>query len=208
MSLQKITSEKPELTSRGIEEEILNRCLSSKQLEIAGEYESARLALGDRWQRVGERPNLIGLSEPTQAELLLRAGTLSGWIGSAQQIEGAQEFAKDLISESARMFERLGLVEKAADAQVDLAVCYWRAGALDEARVMLHQVLDQTAPDSESRLRSLANLALLERVAGRFREALKIQTEAAPLFEASSNHALRGNFHNVCAQVLKELGLA
>jgi tetratricopeptide (TPR) repeat protein len=178
-------------------------------LESIGEYEKARIELAGRWNGVGQRPNLSGLSDGTQAELLLRAGTLSGWIGSAQQIEGAQEFAKNLISESARKFQQLGLGEREADASIDLAICYWREGALDEARVTLNEVLTKLKETtSEVRLRALANLALLERVAGRYKDALQIQTQAADLFEQSSNHALRGNFHNVYAQVLKELGLA
>src|SRR4030095_4975880 len=209
MSLQRLASSEPYVHPSVDEVGVLNLCECAKELEAAGEYEAARAQLSDRWQRVGERPRLDGLSEVAQAHLLLRAGTLSGWIGSARQIEGAQEFAKDLISESARMFQGPALNEKFADAQVDLAVCYWREGALDEARVTLHEVLDRTAEQKiEPRLRALANLALLERVAGRYTVALQIQTEAAPLFNESSNHALRGNFHNVYAQVLKELGLA
>lgn len=209
MTLQRIASDGTAVVINGSNEDVERRCLLAKELEAAGEYEAARIALSDRWRHVGDRPNVDGLTDVTQAELLLRVGTLSGWIGSAQQIDGAQEVAKDLISESARRFEQLGLAERAADAQVDLAVCYWRSGALDEARVTLHEVLHRIGDQKcEPRLRSLANLALLERVAGRYGEALKIQTQAAPLFEESSNHALRGNFHNVCAQVLKELGLA
>ena len=209
MSLQRLASSEPYVHPSVDELGVLNCCECAKELEVAGEYEAARAQLSDRWQRVGERPRLDGLSEVAQAHLLLRAGTLSGWIGSARQIEGAQEFAKDLISESARTFQRLGLNEKFADAQVDLAVCYWREGALDEARVTLQEVLDTTAEQKiEPRLRALANLALLERVAGRYTVALQIQTQAAPLFNESNNHALRGNFHNVYAQVLKELGLA
>ena len=209
MNLQRLVADGAESIIKSIDHDVQQQCFLAKELEGAGEYEAARAALGDRWSRIGHRPNLDGLNNETQAELLLRAGTLSGWIGSAQQIDGAQEIAKDLISESARRFEQLGLAEKAADAHVDLAVCYWRSGALDEARVTLHEVLNTLGEAKcEPRLRSLANLALLERVAGRYGEALKIQTQAAPLFEESNNHALRGNFHNVCAQVLKELGLA
>jgi tetratricopeptide (TPR) repeat protein len=209
MSLQRLAGSEPYLAIPVADEEVLHRCQVAKDLEAAGEHEAARGQLADRWQRVGERPRLDGLSEATQAELLLRAGTLSGWIGSTRQMEGAQEFAKDLISESARRFDLLGLQEKVADAQVDLAVCYWREGALDEARVTLNEVLNLSLDqNSEPKLRALANLALLERVAGRFREALDIQTNAAPLFNESANHLLRGNFHNVHAQVLKELGVA
>jgi tetratricopeptide (TPR) repeat protein len=209
MSLQRLAESESYLAIPVADEEVLQRCRVAKDLEAAGEHEAARGQLADRWQRVGERPKLEGLGEVAQAELLLRAGTLSGWIGSTRQMEGAQEFAKDLISESARRFDRLGLDEKVADARVDLAVCYWREGALDEARVTLNEVLGLSLEEKcEPKLRAVANLALLERVAGRFREALDIQTKAAPLFNDSSNHPLRGNFHNVHAQVLKELGVA
>src|SRR4030095_2295678 len=88
------------------------------------------------------RPETIGLEENSKAELLLRSGTLTGWLGRAKQILGAQEVAKDLISESAALFESLGLPEKVAEARVDLAICYWREGGLDEARVPLKLVLD------------------------------------------------------------------
>jgi hypothetical protein len=108
-------------------------CARAKQLEEAGKFEEARLALGEFWQRVGDRPKVEGLDDPSRAALLLRAGALSGWIGSARQIPGAQEVAKDLISESSTIFERLGLSEKVAEARVDLGICYWREGALDEA---------------------------------------------------------------------------
>src|SRR3954466_7255789 len=66
---------------------------------------------------------------------------LTGWIGSAKQIEGAQELAKNLISESIRSFEALRGVERIAEAQSDLAVCYWREGAFDDARVLLYEAL-------------------------------------------------------------------
>ena len=192
-------------TSRAAE--VRNRCLRAKQLAEAGDYEGARAALGEFWHRIGDRPKLEGLDGATQAELLLRAGSLSGWIGSASQIEGAQESAKDLISESARIFGDLGLTDKVAEAQIDLAVCYWRAGALDEARVTLRDVLDMLGESKgEQRLRTLANLALVEWSAKRYKDALRIQMEAAPLFEASSNHVLKGRFHSEYATVLNNVG--
>jgi len=208
MSLHGQASRKLESVSVSENDRVMLRCQAARELELAGEYEAAKAELGERWQGVGQRPKVDGLSEAAKAELLLRAGTLSGWFGSSKQIDNAQELAKDLIFESARTFEQLGLTERLADSQVDLAVCYWRSGALDEARVTLKQVLKQADQESEPRLRALANLALLERVSGRFNEALEIQIQSAPLFEKSNNHALRGNFHNVYAQVLKEIGLA
>jgi hypothetical protein len=79
---------------------------------------------------------LEGLTAPTAAAVLLRAGTLSGWLASAAQDKEGQEAAKDLISESITCFEALGETAKAAAAQSDLGYCYWREGAFDEARVI------------------------------------------------------------------------
>ena len=62
--------------------------------------------------------------------------------------------------------------------------------------------------ESELRLRALVSASLVEREATRYREALRIDTEAAPLFEKSTNHLLRGKFHNGFANALKNLGLA
>ena len=184
-------------------------CAQAKELEEAGKFEDARLALGEFWQRIGDRPKLEGLDEPVRAEMLLRVGALSGWIGSARQIPGAQEIAKDLISESSAIFEELGLTEKVAEAQVDLGICYWREGALDEASITFDDALQQLGDVvSEQRLRALLNKAVVEQVSSRSKEALRILSESEPLFETSSNHALRGKFHNEFATVLKNIGLA
>jgi tetratricopeptide (TPR) repeat protein len=184
-------------------------CARAKELAEAGEFELARATIREFWNRVGERPRLDALDESAQAELLLRAGALSGWIGSAQQIWGAQEVAKDLISESATIFEKLGLDEKVAEARIDLAICYWREGGYDEARITLQQILQSLGDrPSEQKLRALLNCGLVERSSLRYHDALRIHRESASLFNESNNHALRGKFHNEFATVLKDLGLA
>lgn len=183
------------------------RCQLAKELEEAGDYETARHAMGELWQRVNERPKVDGLDKHAAAEVLLRAGILSGWIGSAHQIEGAQETAKDLISESVTIFEALRETEKVADARIDLAICYWREGSFDEARVTLQEVLSQLVSENrEQKARALLNWAIVERATARHNDALRILTEAAPLFETISNHTLKGNFHNTFALVLRNLG--
>jgi len=60
---------------------------------------------------------------------------LTGWIGSARQISGAQETAKNLISESIAIFEALRENSRAAEAQIDLAYCYWREGSFDNGPI-------------------------------------------------------------------------
>ena len=206
IGVMELTSKTLAATSAGTVRAI---CARAKELEEAGKFEDARAALSDYWQRIGDRPKLDGLDLPTSAELLLRVGTLSGWLGSAQQIPGAQEIAKDLISESSGIFAQLGEIEKVAEAHVDLGICYWREGALDEARITFDAALDHLGDlESQQRLRALLNKAIVEEVSSRSKEALRILSEAEPLFELSPNHALRGKFHLEYATELKNLGLS
>jgi len=190
-----------------ITDNVVPLCELARGLEEAGEFERAAETLEPFWTGVPHRPETENLKDEAKAELLLRAGTLTGWLGSAKQVPGAQEVAKDLISESAAIFETLGMQEKTAEARVDLAICYWREGALDEARVTLRLVLDSLGDSrSEQYLRALSNSAMVERAATRDRDALRIYTEAAPLFDASTNNALKGKFHNSYATLLRSLG--
>jgi hypothetical protein len=95
------------------------RCRLARRLEGVGAYEEARELLRPFWPRFGERPAVEGLDAETAAELLLRAGVLTNWIGGDARLEHAHEAAKDLVSEGLSLFERLGLVERAAEAQAE-----------------------------------------------------------------------------------------
>ena len=185
---------------------VIPLCELAKALEEAGEFEGAAETLRSFWIGVPNRPETDGLTGHAKAELLLRTGTLTGWLGGAKQIAGAQETAKDLISESAALFETLGMSDKVAEARVDLAICYWRESALDEARVTLRLVLDALGEtESEQKLRALYNSAIVEKVATRDQEAFRIYRDIAPKFETCKNHSLKAKFHNFSATLLRGL---
>src|SRR5260370_23029345 len=95
---------------------VSEKCAAARDLENCGDYEGAKEMLTGFWNGIAERPRTEGLPAEGQAEVLLRVGSLSGWLGSAEQIPNAQGFAKDLISESIRDFEKLGNQEKVAEA--------------------------------------------------------------------------------------------
>ena len=99
------------------------------------------------WNGVGTRPHTENLEEEIKAEVLLRSGVITGWIGGSESIPHSQEWAKDLISESNSIFEELDLAEKNAETQVELATCYWREGAFDEARIFLSVTIEKIKYD-------------------------------------------------------------
>ncbi len=171
-------------------------CALARQFEKAGEYEGARQALNPFWPEGMEGPNLDGLDESTKAELLLRTGALAAWLGSVQQTESGQEKAKDLITRSIEIYEKLGKSEKAAEARSELALCYWREGSYDEARIHLTKALSVFADKtSDQKAILLIRAGIVEVWARRFEEALRFYNEALPMVEQSEDHALKGSFH-------------
>lgn len=192
----------PSLTEN---ERAVLRCRVAADLTHRGQYDAARKALGHLWRGVGERPNVEGLDESTAAQVLLQVGALSGWIGASRQIAGAQAAAKDLISESAALFERLEQGERAALALSDLALCYWREGAYDEARVLYVRAFDELA-DAEQKAKVLLRRLTVEYSAKRYDDALVLLKQYSHLFDEGVSHVLRGSFHNHLALVLRHLG--
>src|SRR5437588_768579 len=85
------------------------RLARAREAEHLGDYDLAARVLGDRWRGVGFRPDLSGLNSVDGAGLLLRAGALTGYLGSAAQTPEMQECALDLLTESHTIFSRLGL---------------------------------------------------------------------------------------------------
>lgn len=181
-------------------------CQIAKQLEKAGEYEAACDALIEVWPEPPEPPRLEGLDETTKARVLLRVGALTGWVGSADHTEATQEAAKDLLTQSRDAFHRLGQFGKEAEAHGELALCYWREGALDEARIQLRAALPLLSDeDNELRAVLLIRAGIVEATAGRLNEALRLYEEAASDVERSTDHALKGTFHNSLATLLTRM---
>jgi tetratricopeptide (TPR) repeat protein len=195
----------PSLTDN---ERILLRCRVAADLIHRGQYEAAREALGELWQGTGARPNLEGLEERTAAEVLLQCGSLTGCLGASKPITGAQDKAKDLISEALRLFEAHGLQTRVAEAEYELGVCYWRAGAFDEARVILWQAAQRLGrEDVEQRAKILIRSTVVEVSAGRYHDALHILDEAESVFNIAPD-AVKGRWHGQRGMVLRRLGAA
>jgi two-component system chemotaxis response regulator CheY len=182
-------------------------CNLAKQFEKAGEYDSAYEALSEFWPEPSQSPNLDGLEEVTKADVLLRIGALAGWLGGAEQTEGSQETAKDLITRSLVIFEKVGIAERIAEARGDLALCYWREGSYDEARIQLESGLGLLpAGNDEVRAVLLIRAGIIEERTQQLQQALHFYYKAAPLLEHSEDHALKGAFHHEFALIFTRLG--
>ena len=145
------------------------------------------------------------LEGSTAAEVLLRVGVLTGIIGSSRQLKDAQETAKNLISESLNIFQSRRYKKKVTEAQIELALCYWRTGEYNEASDLLKHALSQLSTDSELKAKAVLRSAIVDEHAGRLAEALRLLTDNEPLFETINSDMLKGCYHQTIGDVLNEL---
>ncbi len=185
--------EDPSLT---LEQRAQIRCEVSKSLEDSGRYVEAAVALGDLWGGVGVRPDVTSYTQPTAGEILLRVGTLTSWLGESRQVKGAQESAKDFVSESKRIFEQLRDKVKAAEAATELGLCYWRLGEYETALLVLSEAIE-ALDDTTPALKAVAVLrkAIVEATTENYAAALATLNSAADHFDRVESHDLRGRFY-------------
>ena len=180
-------------------------CERALELKERGEFGAAREVMRPLWKQLGERPDTAGLTSLTTAEVLLCAGILTGWIGSQNQIEAADEWARDLLTESMRLFEAEKDAKKVAQAQTEIAYCYRRAGSLDEARIWFTDALQKLIMEGNARANALLGLSVVEWSLSRYDESFKILTDNAGLFRKITSHGLKGFYHNQLAMVLRSV---
>jgi tetratricopeptide (TPR) repeat protein len=201
----KMTSPKFDMSQLSANEAALHRCERALELKDRGDYDGAQKAMRPLWPRVGDAPETVALHPSVAAEVLLTVGILTGWVGSRSQVNGSQEIAKNLITESIAYYESVGDVKKMAAARAEIAYCYWREGALNEARIMLLNALQQLTAEGNTRANALLKLTTVEISASRFKIALGVLEDNAALFKRVTNHTIRGNYHNELAIVLRHL---
>jgi len=178
----------------------------AKQLEKVGKYELAYEAVSEFWPDRNASPETEGLDDLHKAELLLRIGAIAGWLGSTDQTDSGQEIAKNIITRSIEIFERLRTEERVSEAWGDLALCYYREGAFDEARVQLRTAL-HLLPEGNNELKAilLIRAGIIEQRTRRLNDALQFYKQAEPLVEESEDDCLKGSYHFQYGLVLRRL---
>ena len=184
------------------------RSRTALELKDHGDYDGAQAVMRPLWKGVGHRPNTQGLHQSVVPEVLLCVGILTGWLGSRSEIKEADDYARDLITESITRFEAIGDSRKVAEGRTELAYCYWRAGANDEARILFNEALKRLTIGGNARANALIGLSVVEWSESRYNESLKILTDNAQLFTKITNHTLKGTYHNQIGIDLEEIAAA
>src|SRR5688572_17122136 len=176
-------------------------------LEKCGRYEEALAEVRHIWEDTTVLPNTDDFDPQTAAEIILRCGSLIGFLGHIKQIPNAQEKSKNLLTETYNRFLDIYNVEKIAECANYLALAYWRAGALVEAETWIEEALSYNLPNSNrTRLYSHIIKSMTLLLSKKYEEVCLNLVELSDDFINFADNFLKGSFYNNYGLALKNLG--
>lgn len=190
-----------------ISDEIYEIIQNAKQYESIGRYAEAAKTLVKYWKNINEPPYIWGLSDEEKAEILLRCGSLAGYIGSCSLKKDSQELAQTLIYEAISLFSLIGDAERLAECETYMASTYQRIGLLNEARSWINSAFKyELDEESEVRLYTYIVEGIILFWEEKYIELVNKCKKLEPLFRESEFYILQGDFNNNYACGLMKLG--
>lgn len=171
-------------------------------LERSGNYEEALAELDDIWRDKSEFPQIEEFGKKEGAEILLRCGSLIGFVGQTNQIPNAQEQSKNILTTARKLFLELFDFENVAECENHLALSYTRSGEYAEAEVWLEESLGRKIPElSYSRIHSYLIKAMI------FQDTNKFQ-DVVDLFDATRDKIWQFGDDYLLGSFCTNLGIA
>lgn len=186
---------KSQQTQKGLTSALLAEKLF--RLERMGRYEEALGELGDIWVDKSALPNVSGFEPRDAAEILLRCGSLFGFLGHIRAISNAQERSRELLDAARIRFLSIYDVEKIAECENHIALSFWRVGEYNEASNYIDEALSHNLTNSNNtRLHSFIIKCLIDLALNRNDEIFERVTKLEEKFLNCGDNCLIGDFYN------------
>jgi tetratricopeptide (TPR) repeat protein len=177
------------------------------KLERCGKYEEAIEELQEIWEDTTAFPKVEGLEPRIAAEILLRCGSLIGFLGHNKQLPNAQEKSKNLLTKAHQRFLDIYDKEKIAECENYLALAYWRTGELVEAETWIEEALShKISITSFAKFYSIVTKSLILLSCKKYEENLAFCEKYELNFYKCDDYFLRGSFCTNFAITLRNLG--
>ena len=160
------------------------------------------------WENTDQDPDVASFQPNAQAELLRLCGVFLSQFGRARGLPDYQLRAKDLLTRSAEIFEDVQRPDKAAEAKVCLANCFWFLGEIAEYDDILQAVeadFDEK-PEHTVSIQIKLNRMLVAVSRAQPEEALRLVDEISRLLSSDHDFRLRTQFHNLAGIACRVAG--
>ncbi len=176
-------------------------------LERCGKYDKALAELRDIWEDTTTFPKVEEFDSRTAAEIILRCGSLIGFIGHNKQLPNAQEKSKNLLIEARQRFLDIYDVEKVAECENYLALAYWRTGESVEAETWIEEVYSHNLTNlSYAKLHSFIIKRLIFLQLKKDKESIRDFEIIESQFLKCNYPNLKGDFYTHYGLILRNLG--
>jgi len=183
----------------------------AKDAELCRNIPHSQAALRPVWDDPSKDPDLEGFSPLIKAELLRLSGFFLSFCGKSRNIPEYHARAKDFLSRSVRIFEEEGFADKAAEANVMLALAYWYDGEVQECEAILEMVENEFAGNQlhpvylQIRVNRIMTL-YWKRSAESIQQAVSIIQQLTVPMEFCKDLRLMAMFHNQAGLVYELTG--
>lgn len=188
----------PETTCKLTLPHVLQLIEEARNAELCRDTESLQKILQIIWN-VEETPDFNHYDEVIKAELLRIAGVFLSIYGKySRNAKNFQPKAKDLLTNATELFEANNLFDKAAEAKINLAFCYWNLGEVNECQAILDVVEAEFSKNSlhPIYLQIRINRLLIYFFNQDIKSALKIIEEIDVSMRFCTDVRLQAMFHN------------
>lgn len=182
-------------------------CKELFKLERTGRYDDAFSEVEAIWTDRTKLPDVKDFSPQIAAEVILRCGSLIGFLGHFKQLPNAQEKSKNLLTEARTRFLDIYDVEKIAECENYLALAYWRAGEYAEAENWLTEAFSHDIYHSHPViLHSIIIESMILLSSKKHSEVFEKLNNLELMFLKYADDFLKGSFYNNLGVALECLG--
>jgi tetratricopeptide (TPR) repeat protein len=187
----------PETIHKLTTAELLQLIEEARNVELCRDLDSLRKVLQVVWN-VEETPNFNNYEDAIKAELLRLCGVYLSFYGFARNFKDYQIRSKDFLINAIEIFESNKILDKAAEAKINLAFCYWNVGEINECEAILDVVEAEFGENllHPVYLQICINRLLIYFWSQNFAPALKIIEEINVSMQFCNDVRLQAMFHN------------
>jgi tetratricopeptide (TPR) repeat protein len=180
----------------------------ARDAELCRNLDLFRAILSAFWENTDHEPNVASFEPHDRAELLRSCGVFLSQFGRARGLPDYQLRAKDILTRAAEMFEDAQRPDKAAEAKVCLANCFWFLGEIAEYDDILQAVEAEfdEKPEHPVSIQIRLNRLLVAVSRGQAEEAIRLVDEISRLISSDHDFRLRTQFHNLAGIACRVAG--
>ncbi len=177
----------------------------AKNAEVCRDIRTLRHILQTLWSDDDRSPQFEEFKPAIRAELLRIYGFFLTTYGLSKKKQNYQERGKDLLTTAIDLFLSNDLNDKAAEANVILAFCYWNAGEVSECEALLTLVesdfqLDEMHPVY---LQIRINRLMVHYWNQEFETGIKLIKQISPAMDFCPDLRLKTMFHNQAGMIYR-----